>query len=133
MLQTYQKMPPKKSVGNAKAKKGAAAQKKKSGQKNTLALCKKMEDCDLSDSSSSFTSSSSSDSCTSSSCSSYSSSSDCDTSMYTHYTTFSVENLEMHSYHCRSSFLFNWLFIVALTARSYRDCHWFSVLGMVLY
>ena len=27
----------------------------------------------------------------------------------------------------------NWLFIVALTARSYRDCHWFSVLGMVLY
>ena len=22
---------------------------------------------------------------------------------------------------------FNWLFIVALTARSYRDCHWFSV------
>ena len=30
-------------------------------------------------------------------------------------------------------FFFNWLFIVALTARSYRDCHWFSVLGMVLY
>ena len=28
---------------------------------------------------------------------------------------------------------FNWLFIVALTARSYRDWHWFSVLGMVLY
>ena len=25
------------------------------------------------------------------------------------------------------------LFIVALTARSYRDCHWLSVLGMVLY
>ena len=24
---------------------------------------------------------------------------------------------------------FNWLFIVALTARSYRDCHWFSVFG----
>ena len=23
-------------------------------------------------------------------------------------------------------FFFNWLFIVALTARSYRDCHWFS-------
>ena len=31
------------------------------------------------------------------------------------------------------SFFFNWLFIVALTARSYRDCHWFSVFGMVLY
>ena len=30
-------------------------------------------------------------------------------------------------------FFFNWLFIVALTARSYRDCQWFSVLGMVLY
>ena len=29
--------------------------------------------------------------------------------------------------------LFYWLFIVALTARSYRDCHWFSVLGMVLW
>ena len=28
---------------------------------------------------------------------------------------------------------FNWLFIVALTARSYRECHWFSILGMVLY
>ena len=24
-------------------------------------------------------------------------------------------------------FFFNWLFTVALTARSYRDCHWFSV------
>ena len=27
---------------------------------------------------------------------------------------------------------FNWLFIVALTARSYRDCHCFFCLGMVL-
>ena len=30
-------------------------------------------------------------------------------------------------------FFLNWLFIVTLTARSYRECHWFSVLGMVLY
>ena len=30
-------------------------------------------------------------------------------------------------------FFFNWLFIVALSARSYHDCHWFSVLGMILY
>ena len=28
-------------------------------------------------------------------------------------------------------FFFNWLFIVALTAKSYRDCHFFC-LGMVL-
>ena len=30
-------------------------------------------------------------------------------------------------------YFFNWLFIVALTARSYRDCYWFSVFRMVLY
>ena len=29
-------------------------------------------------------------------------------------------------YYC---YFFNWLFIVALTARPYRDCHWFSVFG----
>ena len=32
-----------------------------------------------------------------------------------------------------SLFFFYWLFIVALTARSYRDCRQFSVLGMVFY
>ena len=28
---------------------------------------------------------------------------------------------------------FNWLFIVALTAKSYRDCYWFSVFGNGTY
>ena len=26
-----------------------------------------------------------------------------------------------------NSYIFNWLFIVSLTARSFRDCHWFSL------
>ena len=31
--------------------------------------------------------------------------------------------------HYLKQVVYCWLFIVALTARSYRDCHWFSVFG----
>ena len=43
------------------------------------------------------------------------------------FTNCMKAKYDVYSFCTKLSLFFNWLFIVALTARFYRDCHCFSV------